>query len=198
LATLETGAGASTIVFAAVGCEHEAVTPVDAERERILAECERRGISTGRVTFHIGPSQEVLPGLESRPLDLVLIDGAHGFPYPVLDWWFLAPRLRVGGRLVVDDCYLPPVGTLVESLREQPSWELIEIPSRRTVVFRKLADAEPGPDWSGERRLSFRYLPPLGRARAAIEHRVLENRFAHAVARRQRARRSGGSMRQSR
>jgi Methyltransferase domain len=194
-ATFETGAGASTLVFAAAGTEHEAVTPVEAERERILAECERRGISTDRVTFHIGASQEVLPRLESRPLDLVLIDGAHGFPYPILDWWFLAPRLRIGGQLVLDDCYFPPVGTLVDFLRAQPSWEVAAIPGRRTVVFRKLGEAEPGPDWSGEGRMSFRYLPALRRARAAVEHRLLENRLAHALARRQRERRSGGSIR---
>jgi hypothetical protein len=138
----------------------------------------------------------VLPRLEPRALDLALIDGAHGFPYPTLDWWFLAPRLRVGGLLVVDDCYLPPVGTLVDFLRAQPSWELSATPGRRTVVFRKLAEAEPGPDWSGERRVSFRYLSPLRRARAAVGHRLLENRFAHALARRQRERRSGGSIRQ--
>jgi hypothetical protein len=184
LATLETGAGASTLVFAAAGTEHEAVTPVEAERERILAECERRGISAERVTFHIGPSQEVLPVLDPRPLDLVLIDGAHGFPYPILDWWFLAPRLRVGGLLIVDDAYLPPVGLLVDFLRAQAAWEVAARPGRRTVVFRKLAEAEPGPDWSGGGRMSFRYLPPLRRARAAIEHRVLESRPVQAVLRR--------------
>jgi hypothetical protein len=184
LATAETGAGASTLVFAAAGTEHEAITPVDAERERILAECERRGISTDRVTFHIGPSQEVLPRLDPRPLDLVLIDGAHGFPYPILDWWFLAPRLRVGGLLVLDDCYLPPVGALADFLRAQPSWEVAAVPGRRTVVFRKLAEAQPGAEWSGEGRMSFRYLPPLRRARAAIEHRVLESRPVQALLRR--------------
>jgi hypothetical protein len=183
LATAETGAGASTLVFAAAGTEHEAITPVDAERERILAECERRGISTDRVTFHIGPSQEVLPRLDPRPLDLVLIDGAHGFPYPILDWWFLAPRLRVGGLLVLDDCYLPPVGALADFLRAQPSWEVAAVPGRRTVVFRKLAEAQPGAEWSGEGRMSFRYLPPLRRVRAAIEHRVLESRPVQALLR---------------
>ena len=34
------------------------------------------------ITFHIGRSHEVLPDLAVRDLDLVLVDGAHGFPYP--------------------------------------------------------------------------------------------------------------------
>src|SRR5262249_59092882 len=60
MATLETGAGASTMVFAARGAEHEAVTPSADEAERIARECERRGISTERLTFRIGSSADVL------------------------------------------------------------------------------------------------------------------------------------------
>lgn len=180
LATLETGAGTSTIVFAAAGTEHEAVTPDAAEEERIRAECERRAISSARVSFRIGTSQDVLPTLPQRPLDLVLIDGAHGFPYPILDWWFLAPRLRMGGRLVVDDCYMPPVAALVDFLRAHESWEIAAAPGRRTVVVRKVADTPPAFDWRGERiggGVSFRHLPPIRRARAAATHRVLESRL---------------------
>ena len=191
LGTLETGAGTSTIVFAAAGTEHEAVTPDAAEQQRILAECERRQISTARLSFHVGPSHEVLTTLPPRPLDLVLIDGAHGFPYPILDWWYVAGRLRIGGRLLVDDCYLPPVAALVDFLRAHESWELAAAPGRRTAVLRKLDDALPAFDWQGESiggRISFRHLPPLRRARAAATHRLLEShlgRQAAALARRE-------------
>ena len=41
MATLETGAGASTIVFAAAGAVHDAVTPDPAEETRIRASCAR-------------------------------------------------------------------------------------------------------------------------------------------------------------
>ena len=85
MATLETGAGASTIVFAARGADHEAVTPSADEAERITAECERRGIATEKLRFRIGSSADVLRTWEARPLDLVLVDGAHAFPYPTLD-----------------------------------------------------------------------------------------------------------------
>src|SRR5438309_88268 len=163
MATLETGAGSSTIVFAAAGAEHEAVTPDAAEEDRIRAECERRGIDSSSVSFRIGSSHDVLPALERRPLDLVLVDGAHGFPYPILDWWYLAPRLRVGGVMLLDDAYMPPVGTLVDALRSQPGWEVAAPIGQRTVAFRKVAETPPPFDWNGVRLgggMSFRYLPP--------------------------------------
>jgi hypothetical protein len=175
MATLETGAGSSTIVFAARGAEHEAVTPEAVEEERIRAACDSLGVDHGGVRFLIGSSHEILPSWEPRPLDLVLIDGAHGFPYPILDWWHLAPHVRIGGRMLVDDAYMPVVGALVDALRASPAWELEQAVGHRTVVARKLADELPDFDWRGERiggRMSFRYLPPLRRAAAAIQHRL--------------------------
>jgi len=179
-ATLETGAGASTIVFAARGAEHEAVTPSAEEAERIRAECAHRTISTERVRFHVGSSHQVLPAWSPRPLDLVLVDGAHGFPYPILDWWWLAPHVRVGGTMLLDDAYMPPVAALVDALRADPAWEILGAVGYRTVIVRKLAEGLPAFDWERGRiggRMSFRYLPPHRRAVAAVRHRVFSTRL---------------------
>jgi hypothetical protein len=184
MATLETGSGSSTIVFAAAGAQHEAVTPDAAEEERIRAECERRGIDSSSVRFRIGPSHEVLPALEPRPLDLVLLDGAHGFPYPVLDWWHVAPQLAVGGRILLDDAYMPPVAGVVDYARSSRSWEVERSIGYRTVVVRKLSDELPPFDWEGERiggRMTFRYLPPVERAVASTRHRVFSTRAGLAL-----------------
>ena len=180
MATLETGSGASTLVFAAGGAEHEAVTPAADEEERFRAECARRGIDGSRVSFRLGLSHEVLPQLDGRPLDLVLIDGAHGFPYPILDWWFVAARLQVGGRMLLDDAYMPPVRALVDALRAQPQWELEEPASFRTAVVRKLGEGGPSFDWEGERiggGMSFAYLPPSARVAASARQRVFSTRL---------------------
>jgi predicted O-methyltransferase YrrM len=180
MATLETGSGASTLVFAAGGTEHEAVTPAADEEERFRAECERRAIDGSRVAFRIGLSHEVLPALDARPLDLVLVDGAHGFPYPILDWWFLAGRVRLGGRMLLDDADMPPVRALVDALRAQPGWELEQPASFRTAVVRKVADGLPSFDWEGERiggGMSFGYLPPGARVVAAARQRVFSTRL---------------------
>jgi Methyltransferase domain len=175
MSTMEIGAGSSTLVFAARGADHEAVTPDAEEVKRIRNECERRAISLERVRFQIGPSHEVLARWTPRELDLVLIDGAHGFPYPILDWWFVAPHVRVGGLVLVDDAYMPPVAALVDGLRAQHAWEIATTIGYRTVVARKLGDELPAFDWGRERlggRLSFRYLPPAPRALAAARHRI--------------------------
>ena len=133
----------------------------------------------------------MLPRLEQTPLDLVLVDGAHGFPYPVLDWWFTAPRLRLGGRMLIDDAYMPPVAVLVDALRAQQGWIVEESVGYRTVVVRKKADTLPFWDWSGERiggRMSFRYLPPRERVVAAARHRVFSTRAGLALVARVRRR----------
>jgi hypothetical protein len=179
MATLETGAGASTIVFAGRGAEHEAVTPEADEEARIRRACRERGIDDSRLTFHIGRSQEVLPSLPERPLDLVLVDGAHGFPYPVLDWWHLAPRLREGGRMLLDDAYLPAVSAVVDYVRSRDAWELETPVSFRTALIRKLRDEEPpaGADAVASRgRMRFAYLPPHRRAVASVRTRVFSTR----------------------
>lgn len=186
MATLETGAGASTIVFAASGAEHQVVTAAAEEEAKIRAECERRGVSSERVRFDIGLSHEVLPRLEPRALDLALIDGAHGFPYPVLDWWYVAPQLKVGGLIVLDDAYMAPVGLLVDWLESSSAWRIEAAPGFRTVVVRKLAQELPSFDWHGElvgRGLSFRYLPAVRRGRAAVRQRIFTTRLGLAAAR---------------
>ena len=127
------------------------MTPSQAEADRILAECERREISTEHLTFRIGSSADVLRDWEPRQLDLVLVDGAHAFPYPTLDWWYLAPHLKVGGLMLLDDAYMPPVAAVVDHVRHSSAWRLEEPVSFRTAVARKLADETIDGEWKGHR-----------------------------------------------
>ena len=184
MATIETGAGSSTIIFAAAGAVHEAVTPDAAEEHRIRSACEALGISHDTVTFHIGPSHEVLPSLPPRPLDLALIDGAHGFPYPILDWGYLAPRLKTGATVLLDDAYMPPVLTLVDALRGSADWELSGSVGYRTAIAHKRGDGQLPFDWDGSPvggRMSFRYLPRLERPVGSLRHRVFTTSAGLAV-----------------
>jgi Methyltransferase domain len=184
MTTLETGSGASTMVFAGAGTEHVAVTPDANEETRIRAACSELGVSSDRVSFEVGFSHDVLPRLPDRPLDLVLLDGAHGFPYPILDWWYVAPHVKVGGRILLDDAYLPPVTAVLDHARESSAWAVEGAVGYRTVVVRKLKGELPPFDWEGTRlggRMSFRYLPPTERAVAATRHRIFSTRAGLAV-----------------
>ena len=128
MTTLETGCGASTIVFAAAGTRHLAISPDPGEHDRVVAYCAEHGIATDGLRFVAEPSDVALMATwEPEPLDLVLIDGAHGFPFPALDWYLTAAHLRVGGLVVLDDAYLPSVHVVVRFLRSSSSWSSTEM-----------------------------------------------------------------------
>src|SRR5207248_7700804 len=85
--TLETGAGISTILFAIKHAHHNCIVPDGDLADRIREYCQQRNISVERINFHIGKSEYILPGLTTDQLDLVLIDGQHAFPAPLIDWY---------------------------------------------------------------------------------------------------------------
>lgn len=134
--TLETGAGQSTIAFARAGAQHHAVTPSTDESARILAACAAQGVPGERISFHHGYSQDVLPRLEPTPLDFALIDGGHGFPIPAVDFCYIAPRLKPGAMLVIDDVDLWTGAMIVDFLKQEPAFSFVETVRGRTAVFR--------------------------------------------------------------
>jgi hypothetical protein len=123
-ATLETGAGISTLVFAMKRCLHTVVVPDQAQVDRILEWCMTEGVASDTLTFKVAPSENVLPQLDPTPLDLVLIDGAHGFPIPMLDWFYAGRRLRAGGMLLVDDMQIWTGRVLYDFLSREPQWSI--------------------------------------------------------------------------
>jgi hypothetical protein len=186
------------VVFAARGDEHEAITPDQGEVDAILSRAASLGIDASGVRFHVGPSETVLPAWTPRPLDLVLIDGAHGFPYPVLDWWHLAPHLRIGGHLLLDDAYLPAVAGIVDHIRSSPSWRLEPAVSFRTAHAVKLDDDAPeamADAHATHGRLRFSYLPPHRRVVASARQRVFGTALGVRVVERARTYRLGRAAR---
>ncbi len=135
--TLETGAGRTTLLFARKGCLHHAVTPSSEEIAAITAAAAAQGVDLSRVTFHEGFSQDVLPRLGSDELDLAFIDGGHGFPIPAVDFQYVAPRLKVGGVLLIDDVDLWTGDMIVQVLRRDAGWTFEAKLKGRTAVFLK-------------------------------------------------------------
>lgn len=120
--TLETGAGVSTLVFAMNQAEHTVVVPDPGQAERILKWGKSNGLSMNNLRFELKRSEEVLPTLDITDLDVVLIDGAHGFPSPFLDWYYAARHLRVGGVVVVDDTQIWTGAVLRDFLDDSHDW----------------------------------------------------------------------------
>jgi len=149
--TLETGCGASTVIFAAAGTDHTVVSPDPEEHRRIGQYCSEIGVDAGGVRFLEETSASALPAMErEEPLDLVLVDGAHAFPHPILDWHYLERRLRTGGTLVLDDIPIPSVKILFAHLRDAPDWQVERVLDDRTAVIRKTAAVQPGDDWASQ------------------------------------------------
>lgn len=150
-ATIETGVGASTVVFAAAGAKHTAISPAPAEHERVREYCEAIGVDHSQVTFVDGLSDDVLPVMlgKSRTLDVAFIDGAHSFPYPEVDWYYITRSLKVGGKLMLDDIPIPAVAPVFRHMQLEPNWHLEGIFDDRTAAFTLLAPPAPE-DWSGQ------------------------------------------------
>jgi hypothetical protein len=144
--TFETGLGLSTALFVALGADHTCAVWGEEEAKRLVDYCESRGHSTDRLTLVPGDSTRTLPGLVLGDLDVVLIDGGHGFPTPIVDFHYSAHQLRVGGSLVIDDVGLPAVRMLVRYLDADPRWERTHR-TRKWVAYCLVARSDQPEDW---------------------------------------------------
>jgi hypothetical protein len=151
MSTLETGCGQTTVVFAIAGANHTCIMPDAGEAERVRRYCTEIGLEEN-ITFVIESSDRALPRSDLIPskLDLVLIDGAHGFPMPVIDWHYTAHRLKVGGILVIDDYRMPSVKILYDFVYAEEEWGFVAI-VQNTAFFRKVAEPKGPVDWTSQR-----------------------------------------------
>jgi hypothetical protein len=145
--TLETGSGVSTIVFANRGARHTCIAPDAEQVARIKAYCQQHDIPTGDLEFILETSEDALPKLpRQEAYDLALIDGRHGFPNPIIDWYYIARVLKIGGLLVIDDLHIWTCELLANFLRAEPDWALVE-ETERVAVFRKQGNATLSNEW---------------------------------------------------
>jgi len=146
--TVETGAGASTVVFAALGTEHLAISPTADEHERILAYCASIDVDAAGVSFRAQRSDDALGELDPTVrFDAAFIDGRHSFPQPIVDFHLIEQRLAVGGLLVLDDVPIPAVAVVHRYLESSPDWTFVRYADDRASAFRKVADADTDDNW---------------------------------------------------
>jgi hypothetical protein len=145
--TLETGSGLSTIVFANKGVRHTCIAP-DAEQVALIQRyCAQQAIPTQDLEFVIETSEDALPRLPQQQVyDHALIDGRHGFPNPIIDWYYIARVLKIGGLVVIDDLHIWTCELLVNFLRAEPDWALVE-ETERVAVLRKQGNSTLSNEW---------------------------------------------------
>jgi hypothetical protein len=152
------------------------------ERHLVFAKDDANSVSavrasallwSDRVTFVEGPTQRTLPAHEFEgSFQVVLIDGPHGYPFPDLEYYYFYPHLDAGGLLILDDTRIPSISRMLEIVKADPMFELIE--TVRDTAFLKRTDAptiDPcGDHWwlQGYNRSYYdESLPPAGHTRVS-------------------------------
>jgi len=135
--SVETGAGKSTLLLSHLS-EHHLVFALDAGQSLTRAANDSL-LRSDRVQFVDGPSQHTLMNHAfTEPLQLVFIDGPHGFPFPNMEYWKLYPHIETGGLLVIDDIHIPTIRQLFDFLREDAMFTLLETVGK-TAFFERTA-----------------------------------------------------------
>jgi len=147
--TIETGSGYSTIVFLSMQCLHTCIVPIKEEIERIKEYCSKTGISLDRAEFIINESHNVLPSYPRRDFDFFFLDGAHRFPFPIIDWFFGAMLLKENGLMIVDDTDIISCHILCRFMCADSHWEPVEV-KENYGIFRKLGGHDYPSDWQGQ------------------------------------------------
>lgn len=174
--TLETGCGYSTVLFAAAGCRHTAISPSPEEHARIARFCADQGISVAHVAFVAASSLDVLPTMKRDPLDVVLIDGLHAFPAPFIDWYYTAERIVTCGLLVVDDTNIRTGRILRDFLVQEKGRWALRAEMKRTSFFEKLVPRViDGIDWPMQPYCATKIASPTRRLRRWIRRKVTKH-----------------------
>jgi len=157
--SIETGTGASTLLFSHLSGEHT----VFALDDGIANVRSSPAFDPARTQFVVGPTQKTLPAhnFQNR-IQAALLDGPHGFPFPQIEYWFIYPLLDTGALLIIDDIHIPSVHDLFRFLRADQMFELIEVAAKTAFFERTPAPAfDPlGDGWwlqGYNRRTLFRF-----------------------------------------
>jgi hypothetical protein len=124
----ETGTGKSTLLLSHLSPNHTVFAKDDRGDGDSLVNVQQSPLlRRDVVTFVVGPTQRTLPLHQfAHPLQLVLLDGPHGYPFPELEYYFIYPHLSEDALLIVDDIQLPTVFNFFCFLREDEMFRHIE------------------------------------------------------------------------
>jgi hypothetical protein len=152
LSIVETGAGATTLLFLCLAPEQLlSIAPDASLGDRIVREADMRGIERRPLRFICERSERALPRLveAGHSVNVALIDGNHGWPSVFVDFCYLNQMLGKGGILILDDLQLYSVLQLFLLLRHQPGFEPVARVGK-LAAFRKTDDVPFLPEFHSE------------------------------------------------
>jgi len=141
--SMETGSGASTLLFSHLSEDHT-VFAMDGGTGSIRSVEGSPLMRPQVVRFVEGPTQLTLPLHHfPHPLQLALIDGPHGYPFPDLEYYYVYPHLDSGALLIVDDIHIPTITNLFNFLQADEMFDLQGV--IETTAFFRRTDAPTFP-----------------------------------------------------
>ena len=137
----ETGTGKSTLLLSHLSPDHTVFAKDDrGDGDSLMNVQQSPVLRREGVRFVVGPTQRTLPRHQfDHSLQLVLLDGPHGYPFPELEYYYIYPHLSENALLIVDDIQLPTVFNLFCFLREDEMFRHVETVHSTAFLVRTAA-----------------------------------------------------------
>ena len=133
--SLETGAGKSTLLLSNIS-KHHLVFAIDKHNSISLVKYSPF-FKKENVEFIVGPTQITLPQFKfDFKVQLALIDGPHGYPFPDLEYYYIYQVLDTGALLILDDIHIPSVKNMYKFIKKDQMFKLLTTRSK-TAFFRR-------------------------------------------------------------
>ena len=146
--SVETGAGKSTLLFSHLSKSHK-VFAIDDGNGSLTNVIKSPLLNQSTVEIIEGPTQITLPKYNfSGKLQLALIDGPHGYPFPELEYFYIYPLLEEKALLIIDDIDIPTVYNMFQFIKADDMFELIDI-VEKTAFFQRTNEPTFSPTGDG-------------------------------------------------
>ena len=136
------GSGKTTLFFSHLSADHLVFALKESDS---MSQVECSPLFRSQTTQIIaGPTQQTLPRHTFRDkLQIALIDGPHGYPFPELEYYYLYPWIVQGGLLALDDIKIPTIGRMCEIIKADDMFDLVEIVDDNMALFRRDVGTAP-------------------------------------------------------
>lgn len=149
---IETGCGASTILMSQYAEKLYTFCYDDraANNSSVAFAEEFPQFRKEHVEWVFGPTQITVPKYSiCDPVDMILIDGPHGFPFPELEFYHFYQLLRADSVLIIDDIHIPSIRNLFDFLCQDEMFYLHQVTMTTAFFVRSKSPMlnPTGDDW---------------------------------------------------